>query len=278
VARSQPTWPPTGSSRSCAASCSPGRSPSALPGWTASAAASWPATATRGIDALDGYLARYLPALAQAALVPVLLLAFVWPVDRVSVATMAVTIPLIPVFMILIGLSAQAATRRQWLTLSLLGAHFLDVLQGLPTLKIFGRERAQLATIRAVTDRYRRATMGTLRVAFLSALALEMLATLSVALVAVGIGLRLVSGGMRFESGLMVLLLAPEVYLPLRQVGSHFHASTEGMEAAARVFEVLEQPLPAAGTAAAPDPAGARSVSRRSRSPTRAGRVLSWTA
>jgi ABC-type transport system involved in cytochrome bd biosynthesis fused ATPase/permease subunit len=176
--------------------------------------------------------------------VPVLLLAFVWPVDRVSVATMAVTIPLIPVFMILIGLSAQAATRRQWLTLSLLGAHFLDVLQGLPT----------------------------------SALALEMLATLSVALVAVGIGLRLVSGGMRFESGLMVLLLAPEVYLPLRQVGSHFHASTEGMEAAARVFEVLEQPLPAAGTAAAPDPAGARSVSRRSRSPTRAGRVLSWTA
>jgi ABC-type transport system involved in cytochrome bd biosynthesis fused ATPase/permease subunit len=99
--------------------------------------------------------------------VPVLLLAFVWPVDRVSVATMAVTIPLIPVFMILIGLSAQAATRRQWLTLSLLGAHFLDVLQGLPTLKIFGRERAQLATIRAVTDRYRRATMGTLRVAFL---------------------------------------------------------------------------------------------------------------
>jgi ATP-binding cassette, subfamily C, bacterial CydD len=144
------------------------------------------------------------------------------------------------VFMILIGLHTKARTARQWMLLARLGGHFLDVVEGLPTLKLFGRAKAQIAAIRMVGEQQRQATMTTLRVAFLSALALELLATLATALVAVEVGLRLLSGHLDYETALMVLLLTPEAYLPLRQVGTQFHASMEGVTAAARVLDILD--------------------------------------
>jgi len=211
---------------------------------------------TRGVDALDGYFAKYLPQLVLAVIVPVAVLARIVTEDWVATLTIVLTLPLIPLFMVLVGRTTQVRTRRQWRTLTLLGHHFLDVVAGLPTLKVFGRAKAQVAGIREVTDSYRRASMATLRVAFLSALVLELLATLSVALVAVGIGLRLVEGRLDLETGLLVLILAPEAYLPLRMVGVHYHASAEGMEASQRVFAVLDEPLPgAAAGGPAPDPA-----------------------
>ena len=212
--------------------------------------------ATRGVDALDGYFAKYLPQLVLAVVVPVAVLARIVTEDWVATVTIVLTLPLIPVFMVLVGKATEARTRRQWDTLSRLGHHFLDVVAGLPTLKVFGRAKAQVQSIAAVTDDYRRASMRTLRVAFLSALVLELLATLSVALVAVGIGLRLAEGRMDLETGLLILVLAPEAYLPLRMVGVHFHASAEGMTAATRAFDVLETPQPATGTQPAPRPVG----------------------
>ncbi|QKG23688.1 thiol reductant ABC exporter subunit CydD [Actinomadura verrucosospora] len=206
------------------------------------------ALATRGIDALDGYFSRYLPQLVLAVIVPAAVGLRILLGDWPSAVTIAATLPLIPVFAILVGLTTRRKMDRQWRTLSVLAAHFLDVVAGLPTLKIFGRARAQADRIREVTDRHRRATMATLRVAFLSALVLELLSTLSVALVAVSIGLRLVDGGLGLETALLVLVLAPEAYLPLRQVGAQYHASVEGLTAASRIFEVLETPLPEAGT------------------------------
>ena len=203
--------------------------------------------ATRGIDALDDYFSRYLPQLVLAVIVPVAVGARILFGDWLSAVTIAVTLPLIPVFAILVGLTTRRKMDRQWRTLSLLSAHFLDVVAGLPTLKIFGRARAQAARIREVTDRHRRATMSTLRIAFLSALVLELLSTISVALVAVSIGLRLVDGGMGLETALLVLILAPEAYLPLRQVGAQYHASVEGLTAAGRIFEVIETPPPTTG-------------------------------
>ncbi|GAA3508863.1 thiol reductant ABC exporter subunit CydD [Actinomadura keratinilytica] len=200
--------------------------------------------ATRGLDALDPYFARYLPQLVLAFLTPAAVLAVVGGADLLSAGVIAATLPLIPVFMVLVGLHTRARTERQWSLLERLGGHFLDVVEGLPTLKVFGRAKAQAAVIREVTGAHRRATMRTLRVAFLSALVLELLSTLAVALVAVEIGLRLLGGGMPYETALLVLLLAPEAYLPLRNVGAQFHASMEGVTAAGRVFEVLEGAVP----------------------------------
>lgn len=205
---------------------------------------------TRGLDALDGYFARYLPQLILAALVPAIVLARILPADTVSAVIIGLTLPLVPVFMALVGLSTQDRTRRQFRMLSRLSHHFLDVVAGLPTLKAYGRARAQVATIREATDRYRRATMGTLRLAFLSSLVLELVAMLSVALVAVGIGLRLVAGHLDLRTALLVLILAPEAYLPLRQVGANYHASAEGLAAAEQVFAVLETPVPPTRTRA----------------------------
>jgi thiol reductant ABC exporter CydD subunit len=204
--------------------------------------------ATRGIDALDGYFSRYLPQLVLAVIVPVAVGLRILLGDWMSALTIALTLPLIPVFAILVGLSTRARMDRQWRTLALLSGHFLDVVGGLPTLKVFGRARAQAQAIREVTDRYRRATMSTLRVAFLSALVLELLATISVALVAVSIGLRLLDGEIGLRTALLVLILAPEAYLPLRQVGAQYHASVEGLAAAERIFQVIETPLPEPGT------------------------------
>lgn len=200
--------------------------------------------ATRGLDALDAYFARYLPQLVLACLIPLAVLAVVCGADPLSALVIALTLPLIPIFMILVGLHTRARTERQWHLLERLGGHFLDVVEGLPTLAIFRRAKAQATVIRDITGAHRRATMSTLRVAFLSALVLELLSTLAVALVAVEVGLRLLAGDMGYETALFVLLLAPEAYLPLRAVGAQFHASMEGVTAAQSVFEVLDAPSP----------------------------------
>ncbi|MFD4337051.1 thiol reductant ABC exporter subunit CydD [Streptomyces anulatus] len=211
------------------------------------------ALATRGIDALDDYFARYLPQLGLAVVVPVAVLARIVTEDWVSAAIIVVTLPLIPLFMILIGWATQSRMDRQWQLLSRLSGHFLDVVAGLPTLKVFGRAKAQAASIRAITSDYRRATLRTLRIAFLSSFALELLATLSVALVAVTIGMRLVHGELDLYTGLVVLILAPEAYLPIRQVGAQYHAAAEGLSAAEEIFTVLETEPRASGTEDVPD-------------------------
>ena len=208
---------------------------------------------TRGLDGLDDYLARYLPQLVLAALVPVAVLVVVASADWVSAVVIAVTLPLIPLFMALVGMHTQARTRRQWRLLGRLGGHFLDVVEGLPTLVLFRRATAQAEQVRRVTDEHRAATMRTLRVAFLSAFVLEVLATLAVALVAVEVGFRLLYGELDLTTALLVLVLAPEAYLPLREVGARFHASMEGVAAAEQAFTILETPVTAVpGTAASP--------------------------
>ncbi|MEV0901630.1 thiol reductant ABC exporter subunit CydD [Actinoplanes sp. NPDC049802] len=211
------------------------------------------ALAGNGLDALDAYFARYLPQLVLAVLVPGILLLRLLPADLVATVTIVVTLPLIPLFMALVGMHTEAQNRRQFRLLARLSHHFLDVVAGLPTLKLLGRARAQAAIIRRISDEQRRHTMRTLRTAFLSSLVLELLATLSVALVAVGIGLRLVSGDLDLATALLVLILAPEAYRPLREVGANYHASAEGLAAAEEVFAVLETPLPPAGTLPPPD-------------------------
>ncbi|MEU0562948.1 thiol reductant ABC exporter subunit CydD [Dactylosporangium sp. NPDC006015] len=208
--------------------------------------------ATRGLDALDAYFARYLPQLVLAALVPVIVLARIAPADLVAAGTIALTLPLIPVFMALVGLHTESANRRQFRLLARLSHHFLDIVAGLPTLRVFGRAKRQAGVIARISAEQRTTTMRTLRVAFLSSLVLELLATLSVALVAVGIGLRLVDGSLGLATALLVLILAPEAYLPLRQVGANYHASAEGLAAATSVFEILDRPPPPHGTAPAP--------------------------
>jgi ATP-binding cassette subfamily C protein CydCD len=196
--------------------------------------------ALRGIDALDDYFARYLPQLGLAVVVPAAVLAAIATADWKSSLVIVVTLPLIPLFMALIGWHTEIRMKRQWQLLTRLSGHFLDVVTGLPTLKIFGRAKAQAVSIRKITDDYRRATLKALRIAFLSSFALELLSTLSVALVAVGIGFRLVDGSLGLYPGLLVLVLAPEAYLPLRRVGAEYHAAAEGLAAADEVFAILE--------------------------------------
>jgi ATP-binding cassette subfamily C protein CydCD len=206
--------------------------------------------ATRGVDALDGWFSLYLPQLFLAAIVPVVVLAVVLFEDWISAAIIAFTIPLIPLFMALVGATTRERMDRQLRALERLGGHFLDVVAGLPTLKVFGRAKAQTAAIREVTERYRRTALSTLRVTFLSSLILELVATVSVALVAVAIGLRLIAGHLDLRTALFVLVLAPEAYLPLRQLGANYHASAEGVAAAKQVFAVLEWPRVPRGTSA----------------------------
>ncbi|MEV5463283.1 thiol reductant ABC exporter subunit CydD, partial [Streptomyces cellulosae] len=224
------------------------------PGWlSGQRTGSLVALATRGVDALDDYFSRYLPQLGLAVVVPVAVLARIVTEDWVSAAIIVGTLPLIPVFMVLIGWATQSRMDRQWRLLSRLSGHFLDVVAGLPTLKVFGRAKAQAESIRRITGEYRLATMRTLRIAFISSFALELLATISVALVAVTIGMRLVHGEMDLYIGLVILILAPEAYLPLRQVGAQYHAAAEGLAAAEEIFEVLETPVPATGSGAVPE-------------------------
>jgi len=205
--------------------------------------------ATRGLDALDPYFARYLPQLVLACLVPLAVAVRVVLTDWISALIIVVTLPLIPVFTVLVGLPARARARRQWLLLARLGGHFLDVVEGLTTLKVFGRARPQAEVIGRVTDEHRTATMSVLRVAFLSALVLELTAALATALVAVEVGLRLLGGHIGYEAALLVLLLTPEAFLPLRAVAMHFHASMEGMAAAGRVCDLLDIKPPRTGAA-----------------------------
>ncbi|WPF83446.1 thiol reductant ABC exporter subunit CydD [Sanguibacter sp. 4.1] len=209
--------------------------------------------ATRGLDDLEPYLVRYLPQLLLAVTVTPATLVVVLGLDWISALIIIVTIPLVPVFMILVGQLTQSYSERRLAVMQRLGAQVLDLLAGLPTLRAFGRERGPVARVRELGDAYTRSTMSTLRVAFLSGMVLELLTTLSVALVAVGVGLRLVYGEVGLETALAVLVLAPEVYLPIRQIGVQFHASTDGITAAQKAFDVIEEPLRPQGTVTAPD-------------------------
>ncbi|MFC0628430.1 thiol reductant ABC exporter subunit CydD [Kribbella deserti] len=218
------------------------------PGWLSGERTSSLTTLlTRGLDDLDPYFARYLPQLVLASTVPIGVAVWMARSDLIAAGTVLVTLPLIPIFMVLIGLATQAHSRRRARALDVLAHHFADVVAGLTTLKVFGRAKGQAIAVRRVTNRHRVASMSSLRLAFVSSLVLELLASISVALVAVGVGLRLVEGQMGLETALLVLILAPEAYLPLRQVGAHFHASADGVAAAEEVFRVLETPLPAHG-------------------------------
>jgi ATP-binding cassette, subfamily C, bacterial CydD len=214
------------------------------------------AAGVQGVDGLSAYFGRYLPQLVLACVVPLAVLGWVAAIDLTSALLMLVTLPLVPVFMWLIGRYTEERTRERWLALRLLSGHFLDVIRGLPTLRQLNRSRAEAVRIGEVGERYRRATMSTLRVGFLSGSVLELAATLGVALVAVTVGVRLVGGGLGLQAGLIVLVLAPELYLPLRQLGAHFHASADGIAVAERVLVLAEVPaeVSRSGTLAPPSP------------------------
>ncbi|MBN8233384.1 thiol reductant ABC exporter subunit CydD [Corallococcus macrosporus] len=208
--------------------------------------------ATRGLDALQPYLEGYVPQLLLTALATPALLVCVWRADPVSAALMAGSLPLIPLFMVLVGRFTREATMRQLASMQQLSARVLDLITGLATLRALGRHRGVAAQVLRLSEAHARTTLQALRRAFLSSFVLELITTLSIASVAVGIGLRLLDGAMALETGLFVLLLAPEVYAPLRQVGALFHASAEGAEAAAQAIARLEAPQPARGTLSAP--------------------------
>ncbi|OOB90603.1 thiol reductant ABC exporter subunit CydD [Rathayibacter sp. VKM Ac-2630] len=208
-----------------------------------------------GLDALDGYFARYLPQLIATAVTTPILVGVVLLADPLSALFLIVTLPLIPVFMILIGWATQAVQKRQWDRLQALASGFVDTVGGLATLKIFGRAERQAARIRSLTEDYRVHTMKVLRVTFVSGFVLELAGSLSVALVAVSIGLRLVDGSLGLAVGLFVLVLAPDVFLPVRQVGAEFHAAADGVQAADEAFAVIER---AALLPAAPEGGAAR--------------------
>jgi ATP-binding cassette subfamily C protein CydD len=234
-------------------------------------------TAVSGAAALEATFARYLPQVVLAVVVPVAVLVLVAAIDLVSAGVMLLTLPLVPVFMWLVGRYTERRTQERWKSLTLLSSHFLDVVRGLPTLRAFNRSRPQAERIAAVGDRYRRTTMGTLRVAFLSGAVLELAATLGIALVAVTIGVRLVGGGLGLEAGLTVLVLAPELYLPLRNLAAQFHASAEGRAAAGRLLDLIDTAPPIRfGTAVAPSPAASpvRFEAVSFSYPSRAGVVL----
>jgi ATP-binding cassette, subfamily C, bacterial CydD len=215
------------------------------------------AAAVHGVPALEAYFARYLPQVVLASVAPLAVLAWVAVIDLESALVMAVTLPFVPVFMWLIGRATEQRTRERWDALRRLSTHFLDVVRGLPTLRAFNRGQVQVERIAEVGERYRRATMGTLRVGFLSGSVLELAATLGVALVAVTVGVRLVGGGLGLQAGLTVLVLAPELYLPLRRLGAEFHASADGLAVAERMLALLDAPAVAVrgGARRPPSPA-----------------------
>ena len=239
------------------------------PDWLSGRASAGVSTlVTQGLDALDNYFARYLPQLLLAAIsTPLLILVMLWQ-DLPSGITVIVVLPLIPIFMVLIGQATQAVQRKQWESLQSLSSGFLDLVGGLGTLKIYGRENRQFTRVRTITEDYRARTMKVLRVSFLSGFVLELAASLSVAVVAVSVGLRLVDGSLALGVGLFVLLLAPEAFLPVRQVGAQFHAAADGLAAAEEVFAILDD----AGAAPAEPRTAATSAAERSgRGPADAG-------
>lgn len=232
------------------------------PGWLSGRnSAHLAVTAGRGLDALDAYFARYLPQLVLTVIATPVIVLVIWSQDWISGLTVLLTLPLIPIFMVLIGLATRAVQKRQWQTLTRLASRFSDTVHGLSTLKVYGRQGRAAASIERVTDDYRRETMRVLRVSFVSGFALEFLASISVAIIAVSIGFRLLDGSLTLTVGLFVLLLAPEAYLPLRQVGVQFHAAAEGVAATDDVFAVLDAAQAAPRTApqsgaASPDARG----------------------
>jgi ATP-binding cassette subfamily C protein CydD len=210
--------------------------------WAASGRAADVTTlATRGLDNLLPYFVRYLPQLFLAVTVTPIMVVVVLGLDPTSAVIVLVTLPLVPIFMILIGRLTQQRSASQLVAMQRLGSQTLDLIAGIPTLRGLGRAHGPAARVRELGDAHRRATMSSLRVAFLSGMVLELLTTLSVALVAVSMGFRLAEGGIGIETALAVLVLAPEVYLPLRNVGTHFHASADGMAAADAAFEFLDE-------------------------------------
>src|SRR5450759_857486 len=206
------------------------------------------ARAMQGVENLESYFSQYLPQVVLAAVVPLSILVFVFPLDLLSGVILLVTAPLIPVFMYLIGASAEKLTRRQFAALSRMSAVFLDTLQGLAALKALNQADARLDKIRTASERYRAMTLQVLRITFLSALVLELVGTISTAIVAVEIGLRLLNSQLDFQQAFFILVIAPEFYLPLRQLGLRFHASASGVSAARAIFEVLDQRKPGCST------------------------------
>jgi ATP-binding cassette, subfamily C, bacterial CydD len=217
------------------------------------------AVAVQGIEGLEGYFARYVPQVVLASVGPLLVIVWVAFVDLEAAVIMVLTLPLVPVFMWLIGLYTRERTQERWEALRRLSTHFLDIVRGLPTVRAFGRARDQAAAVREVSDGYRKATMETLRVSFLSGSVLELAATLGVGLVAVTAGVRLVDGGLGLQAGLTVIVLAPELYLPFRRLGAEYHASADGLAVAERMFKLLDAPTVAEPGDArlAPSPADA---------------------
>jgi thiol reductant ABC exporter CydD subunit len=215
--------------------------------------------AVQGVEALEGYFARYLPQAVLASVVPLLVIAWVAAIDLEAAVIMLLTLPLVPVFMWLIGRYTEQRTQERWQALRQLSMHFLDVVRGLPTLRAVGRAHDEVARLGEVSERYRKATMETLRVSFLSGSVLELAATLGVALVAVTAGVRLVSGSLGLQAGLTVIILAPELYLPFRRLGAEYHASADGLAVAERMLALLDAPaaVGASGPLIAPSPARA---------------------
>jgi len=201
-------------------------------------------TTTEGVEKLEAYFGRYLPQTALSVFVPLLIAGYIFPQDPSSAILLLVTAPVIPILMILVGSYAEEHMQRQWAALSRMGASFLDALQGLTTLKVFGRSAAEGERVAAASEEFRGRTMKVLRYAFLSGFVLEFMTAMAIALVAVTLGVRLISGNMPFEEAFVVLLLAPEFYRPLRELGAYRHAGMEGSAAADRIFEILSTPVP----------------------------------
>ncbi len=199
-------------------------------------------TALQGVDALEAYFAQYLPQVLIAVILPLTILLVVFPLDLVTGIVFLLTAPLIPLFMVLIGKTVEALTGRQWRALTRLGNYFLDTLQGIATLKLLGRNRERAREIRTVSEQYRETTLNVLRITFLTALALELIATLSTAVVAVEIGLRLLYGRIVFQQAFFILLIAPDFYLPLRNLSARYHAGISGITAAEKIYSVLDAP------------------------------------
>ena len=214
-----------------------------------------------GVEALEPYFARYVPQMALVVAVPLAILALVFPLDWISGLILLITGPLIPVFMVFIGYQAEATNQRQWQKLLLMSSHFLDMLQGITTLKLFGRARDEIEIVTRISDDYRKTTMAGVRVAFLTSAALEFFASLAIALVAVIFGVRLLHARIDFYPAFLVLLLAPEYFLPLRGLATHYHARMTAIAAARRIFEVLDAPLPTPAAGAAPAMPGGWTIS-----------------
>lgn len=194
---------------------------------------------TQGLDALDGYFSKYLPQLALAVTVPLVVGVAILGADLTSALIVALTLPLIPVFMALVGWTTETLTKRRWKVQTRLAGHFADLVAGLPTLQVFGRAKAQAEGLRRSEAAHRSETMRTLRISFLSALVLELLSTLSVAVIAVTVGFRVLYGDLDLATALFVLILAPEAYLPVRQVGVHYHDAADGIAAADAAFALI---------------------------------------